>query len=66
MYIKFEDEYQLLFEWKHFIELGKQYLPTYYVKNSIVFKFVTFMIVFNSKNMTNVAIFLKHAFKEIV
>ena len=38
--------------------------PTYY--DVSVFKFVTFMILFHRKIMTNVAIFLKHAFKEIV
>ena len=40
-------QYHLLFECNHFIELRKKYLPTYYVKKPSVFKFVTFMKVFN-------------------
>ena len=46
--------------------LRRQYLPNYYVKMTSVFTFVTYMISFNRKNMTNVTIFLWHAFKEIV
>ena len=51
-------EYHLSFECNHFIELRKQYLPrgpSYYVENPSVFKFETFMILFNTKNMPNVA-----------